>query len=498
MKRSLVVGSLLALVALAFVAGRYSGGSGAVQHDSGRRVLYYVDPMHPSYRSDKPGTAPDCGMELVPVYSDAVTSTGLPLAPGSVSIDPERQELIGVRVEAVGKDSEARVVRTTGRIGANEDHLYRLTAGTDGWVESLQNNPVGTLVKKDELLATLFSRDVRAAQQAYLGALVSLERSRGVGDDDPSRGRDINLRVNEEQLRVLGMGEVQVAELRKTRKITSEIWVTSPIDGIVLSRDVSPGQRIEVGAELYRIADLSRVWITGDLLGNDASAFRPGEKVRVVVRERDAVVYATVSKAPPFFDPESRTLKVRLEAENPGFALRPGMYVDVELPVKAAPALTVPVDALLDSGLQQRVFVERAPGEFEPRIVKTGWRAGDRVEILNGLDAGERVAVSGTFLLDSESRLKMAAAGIHETPTTSAAPSETKTALASTNEARDPKCGMRVGTATAAAAGLVSSYRGATYYFCSSSCKAEFDKQPERYVKTVGYIAAVERGTSHD
>ncbi len=513
-KRGVVVGAVLVVTILAFAVGRYSNGPGASRAESGPRVLYYTCPMHPSVRSDRPGKAPCCGMDMVAVYADADPAGPRP-APGVVSITPDQQELIGVRVETVAKRSEARVVRTTGRIEVDGDRLHRLMAGVDGWIESVRDNPVGTIVKKDELLATLYSRESRNAQQAYLGSLASLDRLRGVSEpNDAAKGDNASLRVNEEQLRALGMGDFQIEDLRKTRRISSDISVTSPIDGVVLSRAISPGQRCEPGAELYEIADLSHVWIVADVLGVDPREFRAGDRVRVAVRERPVTVYATVGQAPPFFDPESHTLKVRLEADNPGLALRPGMFVDIELPLRAAPALTVPVDALLDSGLSEQVFVQRAAGEFEPRAVKTGWRTDDRVEIVSGLSEGEKVVVSGTFLLDSECRLKLAAAGIHEAPAAIAPPSERsaapepeakaaamppkQAAKAAAKEVRDPKCGMTVDAAAAASAGLTSAYRGATYYFCSPDCKLEFEKNPERYLKPAGFLAVAQRGAGHD
>jgi len=255
------------------------------------------------------------------------------------------------------------------------------------------------MVKKDERLATLFSREFRNAQQAYLGSLNLADRTKPLDED-------AGLKLNEDQLRALGMGEAQIKELRKTRKITSEITLNAPFDGIVLDREISKGQRFEPGNVFYRIADLSRVWITADVLDQEAQAFHPCAKARVFGRERAVAVDATIGAAPPFFDSATRTLKVRLEAANPGLVLRPDMLVDVELSVGGAPSLTVPLDALLDSGLTERVFVERAEGEFEPRVVRTGWRSGDRVEIVSGLKAGERVVTRGTFLVDSESRLK--------------------------------------------------------------------------------------------
>ena len=420
MRRSAAASGLLALIGILIAAGCHGRGADEKAHESEKRVLYYVDPMHPSYRSEKPGIAPDCGMALEPVYEATTPVADNGATPGAVSINAQKQQLMGILVETVGKSSDARLVRTTGRVGVEEERLHRLMAGAEGWVVSVEDNPLGTIVKKDELLATLYSREYRNAQQAFLGSLISQDRMRTGHDQqeesgkepsedagkEQSRGRDASLRINEEQLRALGMGEAQIRELRKKRQITSEITVSAPIDGIVLRRDISPGQRFDVGSEFYRIADLSKVWIIADVLGEDARAFRPGAKARVVVRERATAVSAQVSDAPPFFDAETRTLKVRLEADNPRLMLRPDMFVDVELPMAGAPALTVPIDALLDSGLSQRVFVEKAEGEFEPRVVQTGWRSGNRVEIVKGLAEGERVVARGTFLVDSESRLK--------------------------------------------------------------------------------------------
>src|SRR6267143_3923215 len=246
MKKPAALVSLVFLALLAFAAGRYTARPNHDSHTGAKRVLYYVDPMHPSYRSDKPGIAPDCGMALEPVYEGEDPAARLQLKPGAVSISPEKQLLIGVRVLAVEKNSGSRLIHTTGRVEADSSKTFRVMAGAEGWVQSVKNNPAGTLVKKDELLAFLYSREFRNAEQAYLGSLASLELLKGSRDqEDPARSSDASLRINEEQLRSLGMGEPQIKELAKTRQITRDITLTSPIDGIVLSREVSPGQRFE-------------------------------------------------------------------------------------------------------------------------------------------------------------------------------------------------------------------------------------------------------------
>ena len=475
MKRPLALGSLAFLALLAFAAGRYTAKPND-NHTDAKRVLYYVDPMHPSYRSDKPGIAPDCGMALEPVYEGEDRAAKLQLRPGAVSISPEKQSLIGVRVLKVERNSGSRMIRTTGRVDADSGKIFRVMAGAEGWVQSVKNNPAGAFVKKDELLAFLYSREFRNAEQAYLGSLASLERLKGTHDqEDPARSSDASLRINEEQLRSLGMGEPQIKELAKTRQITRDITLTSPIDGIVLSRDVSPGQRFEKGTEFYRIADLRNVWITADLFGGDTQFFAPGARVKATIRERGKTIFATVGDTAPLFDPASRTLKLRLEAENPGFVLRPDMFVDLEFSAKAPAGLAIPQDAVIDSGLQKIVYVETSDGVFEPRPVILGTAYGNLVTVTSGLAAGEKVVTSGNFLIDSESKMRSSAL---------ISPAIKDVQLSSGQHAvalRDPVCGMELDPNRASSAGYSEKYQGEVFQFCSDKCQKKFQQDPAKY-----------------
>jgi membrane fusion protein, copper/silver efflux system len=188
--------------------------------------------------------------------------------------------------------------------------------------------------------------------------------------------------------------------------------IVSPVDGFILSRNITPGQHFDRSTEFYRIADLSKVWIVADVFGSDAQNVHAGAVAHVTSADQHGAFSARVSNVLPQVDPDTRVFKLRLEASNPGFALRPGMFVDVELPLVGTAGFTVPQDAVIDSGNEQRVFVECEPGVFEPRRVQIGWRSGERVEIVKGLAEGERVVVEGTFLVDSESRLKSPAAPV--------------------------------------------------------------------------------------
>ncbi len=424
--------------------------------------------MHPQYTSDRPGAAPCCGMRLEPVYSDGSAASGQPAAQGSslpagaVHISPEHQQLIGVRTSEVEMRPAAHTIRSAGRIATDETRIFRVNATVDGWIREISPPTTGSLVAKDEQLAAFYSPEFLAAQQAYLYALGAMDRFQASGKETPQQIAltKANIQQAKDSLHTLGMGESQVAELAHTRQLTQSIRITAPAASFVLARNVTAGQRFQRGEELYRLADLSRIWVLADLFERDSQHVRPGQMVKVLYQGR--TFHAQVSEVPPQFDSDSRTLRARLEMDNPANVLRPGMFVDVEFPVSLPPAVNIPADALIDSGLRKTVFVDRGNGYFEPRLIETGWRFGDRVQVTRGLQPGERIVVAGNFLLDSESRMKTAAAGIQ-------AP------------AKDPVCGMDVDRVKAKAAGRTSQHQGATYYFCSDQCKRQFDQDPAQF-----------------
>ena len=375
---------------------------------AGARVpLYYVDPMHPAYKSDKPGKAPDCGMDLVPVYADDLrpAPAAQMAADGArLSIDPAMQERYGIRLANVEKASGSRTVRVLGRVAADETRIYRVNVGTDGYVKSTQDDALGNRVKKDQRLAVVYSPDFLTLAGGYLSAN---ERTQSGMSKDPAAAQNAaSAQARADRLRNLGMSEAQIEEMSKSRAIPEDVYLVSPVDGFVIARNISAGQRFERFTEFYRIADLSHIWILAEVFGADAQAFRPGTVAKITLPDTGQTLRARVTNVLPQVDPATRTLRVRLEAENPGFVLRPDMFVNVDLPISVAAGLTVPVDALLDSGLTKRVFVQTDEGYFEPREVVTGWRADDRVQIVGGLQEGEKVVSAGTFLVDSESRLK--------------------------------------------------------------------------------------------
>jgi Cu(I)/Ag(I) efflux system membrane fusion protein len=388
----------------------------AATPQGGRTVLYYIDPMHPTFRSDRPGKAPDCGMTLEPVYDSGVGASRAGGSDRGVRVSPTMQRLVGVRVEAAEKKSSTQTLRLYGRVEADETRVYRINAGIDGYIREISAVTTGSRVGDGEWLATLAAPDARAPIQSYLVALEALD-SGAQRPADIHGQPDAGVEQATDRLRALGMARAQIDEIKKTRKVPSAIQITAPTTGFVVARNLTAGEKIVSGEELFRLADLRRVWVLADLIGRDAEYARPGTIAEVSVPGRGTTIRATISGAvPPQFDAQNQSARVRLDADNPDSLLRPGMLVDVRLPIAMPPAIAVPVDAILDAGLKKRVYVERADGAFEPREVETGWRFGDRVEIVEGLAAGDRVVVSGTFLLDSESRMRHAPNGAAPPP----------------------------------------------------------------------------------
>ncbi|HEX6849800.1 MAG TPA: efflux RND transporter periplasmic adaptor subunit [Candidatus Polarisedimenticolaceae bacterium] len=448
----LLLAGLLVMIPLAFVGGYRLAGREAGTAPSGeRKVLYWVDPMNPSFRSSEPGTAP-CGMPLEPVYADGEA----PAPNGAVRVRADRQQLIGVRVEAVNRRAASRNLRLPGRVAVDESRLYRIYSISEGWIRELGASTTGSVVDRDARLASFYSQEILGPQQAYLYALEALDRyaASGTASDEQLTLNRRNVRNTRQALLNLGMGETQVDEIARTRQGATLVDIRSPARGFVLQRNVSIGQRFDRATELFTIADLRRVWVLADVLEADAAALAPGTRAIVRFGGATAMLAAVVSAALPQFDPATRTFKVRLEADNPGFVLRPGMLVDVEASFELPEALVVPASAVIDSGLRRTVFVERDEGIFEPREIMTGWSASGDVEVVAGLEEGERVVVSGNFLLDSESRMR------------ASPPDRAK--------ARDPICGMEVDVAEARAQGLVLEHDGRTTSFCAPGCRDAF------------------------
>jgi membrane fusion protein, copper/silver efflux system len=385
----------------------------------------------------------------------------LSMPPGTVAISRKKQQLLGVRTGAAKLGSAAKTLRLLGTVAPDEERLFKVKAAVDGIIVTADAGTTGSLVKKGQQLASFFSPELYSAEQSFIISLSTTTTDRY----SKYKYQFLQVQVTEENLRYLGMTTPQVEKLKKTGLLIENIAIAAPETGYVLNRNVFPELRFLKGDELYRIAKLDRVWIYADVYESEVDQVKPKATANVHHPQSGKSFAARVSNVLPLFDSTTRTLKVRLEVDNPEFLLRPDMFVDVELPVTFPEAVTVPVDAVLDSGLRKTVFVDHGKGVFEPREVETGWRVGDRIEIKKGLAPEEKIAVSGTFLIDSESRLELAAQGMFGTLS------------------KDPVCGLEVSVKKAEKAGRKSEYKGKTYYFDSDGCKQLFDKEPLKFLE---------------
>jgi Cu(I)/Ag(I) efflux system membrane fusion protein len=477
--------AVVAALAAAYGLGRHSASLPSAGK-TGRRILFYADPMHPAYKSDKPGIAPDCGMKLEPVYAEnpepqKISSLSPALPPGTVSIDGATQQVMGIRLAPVEKNSANHSVRVVGRVVPEDTRVYRVNSGLDGFIRETFQDSVGTRVKKDQKLASYYSPDFLAVASGFLAAT---ERVPGSVGNDGSRTIPFpgtvskqgvsSLQGYTDRLRNLGMSDAQIKHMADTRLLPESVDILAPADGFILSRNISPGLHFEHGMEFYRIADLRHVWVVAEVDEPQASFFRPGTWAKVYL-DRGHAVSARISDSLPQSEVGGGTVKLRLDVDNPGLSLRPDVLVDVELPMRLPPGVTVPLDALIESGASSRIYVARGDGVFEPREVETGWRYGGQVEIRKGILPGERVVVAATFLVDSESRLKSPASAQAPStlpPTEKAA--EGTAHLAATKMVKDPSCGMAVDPVKATGSGNILAVHGLTYYFCSEKCKQKF------------------------
>lgn len=350
-----------------------------------------------------------------PVTGASEKATDQPM--GTIQITPERQQLIGVRYGMPSLDASAKDIRAVGKVTPDEQLIARVHTRVDGWIDKVLVDFTGKIVDKGQPLLTLYSPNLLATQEEFLLALKSQDLMKASTLEGALANSNSLLAVTRRRLQLWDLSDDQIDEVARTGKPVTNIIVYSPVAGYVMMRNAFPKQRITPDMELYTIIDLSRVWVMADVFEAEASLVRLNQPVTMASSygPRQAL-RGRVDYIQPQVDPVTRTLKIRIDAENPGLALKPDMFVDVNFRIALPQRLTVPADAVLDGGLKKVVFVDRGNGYLEPREVEIGERLGDRVEILRGLKPDERIVISGTFLIDSESQLKSAAGGMSGMP----------------------------------------------------------------------------------
>ena len=368
-----------------------------------RKILYYRNPM------GLPDTSPvpkkdSMSMDYIPVYADEAG------AAGTVKIAPERIQTLGVRTEAVSRRSLSRAMRVIGTVAADERRIGVVNPKFEGWIEQLLVNTTGQPVWRGEALAEIYSPDLVLAQQEYL---VARNAAAAMAHADPMV-RDNSRAIAAAALSRLRNWDIsadQLARLQRTGVASRTLTLSAPIGGVVMEKPALQGMHFAAGDMLYRITDLSTVWLLADVFEQDLAQIRPGQAATITIQAypgrtfsgRVAFIYPTVNV-------QTRTAKVRIEVPNRDLLLKIDMYATVEItaPVDTTPLLAIPDSAVLDTGTTQTVLVGRGEGRFEPRAVKLGPKGDGYVTVLDGVTEGENVVVGANFLIDAESNLRAA------------------------------------------------------------------------------------------
>ncbi|NND43720.1 MAG: efflux RND transporter periplasmic adaptor subunit [Xanthomonadales bacterium] len=401
MNRSILI-VIIAAAALAagyFIGQRPGAGDAAPDGTAEAKdeVLYWVAPMDPNFRRDKPGKSP-MGMDLVPVYASDVATDD------AVTISPAVQNNLGVRTQAATIRPLWRRIEATGYVDFDETRISHIHLRTQGWIVALAVNAEGESVRKGQLLFELYAPELVNAQKEYLQALQR-------GDERLQRGA-------EEKLRALGMSASEVASLRSSGKVSENIRFTAPQDGIVSALNVREGMYVQPNTAIMSLADLSTVWLHAEIFESQAEWVAEGQAAEARFDYLPGTVFnGQVEYVYPVLDPATRTLRVRLRFDNPGQRLKPNMYAEVSIFGRLRPAaLTIPREALIHDGGRDRVVVALGDGRFRVHEVLAGMESGEWVEILAGIQEGEQVVTSAQFLIDSEASLAGSIQRLQEEP----------------------------------------------------------------------------------
>ncbi len=358
---------------------------------TGRRVLYWHDPMVPAQKFDKPGKSPFMDMQLVPVYADEAADEG------KITISPRLQQNLGVRTAEAVKGAMSQQVVAVGSVAYNERDVAVVQARVTGFVEKLYARAPLDRVRKGQPLAEIYAPEWVAAQEEYF----SVRRMHGSG---------VEALVSAARQRMLlaGMSEEQVRQVEESGRVHARMTLRSPVNGVVAELGAREGMTVMPGAMLFRINGLATVWVNAEVPESQAALVRPGNMVEARTPAWPGTVFkGRVSAILPEVNPATRTLKARVELVNREGRLTPGMFATVDFtPVTKQDALTVPTEAVIQTGSRTVVILALGEGKFQPVEVEIGRETGGQTEIRKGLEAGQKVVVSGQFLIDSEASLK--------------------------------------------------------------------------------------------
>ena len=381
--------------------------SGMIAPKTGKKIKYWVAPMDPTYIRKEPGKSP-MGMDLVPVYEEV----GVEKEPASViRIDPATVQNMGVRLGRVERKRLVKTIRAYGYITYDERRVKVVSAWISGRIDKLYVDFTGVGVKKGDPLAEIYSPELVSTQQELILALETRARVWSLGNQEALRAATNLVEATKQRLLLWGITGEQIHEIELTRKVKTHMTIYAPIGGTVIDKQAFEGQYVKEGERLYKIADLSRLWVLADVYEYELPWVRQGMPAEMVLsyipgkRFKGRVLYVY-----PYLEEKTRTAKLRLEFQNSDYQLKPGMYADIYLrPRTATDSLVIPQEAVIDSGVRKVVFISLGKGKFQAREVEIGIEGNENeFQVLKGLKEGEEIVISAQFMLDSESRLREA------------------------------------------------------------------------------------------
>jgi len=373
-----------------------------------RKVLYWQSPMNPTEIYDHPGKSA-MGMDLVPVYEgESGAGTG-----GTVSIDPETIQNMGVRTAHVQRMDLSRMIRTVGEVKYDDERVFIVNAKISGWIDKLYVNFVGEEVAAGDSLMEIYSPELVSTQEEFLLALKNYREAMKSSVASVREDAEQLLASTRQRLEYWDIPANEIEHLKQTGEVRKTILLQAPETGIVVKQNAVQGAFIKAGQDLFRIADLRTVWVHASFYDNETPWLKEGQRVTMELSYLPGKKYAgRVSYIYPYLREKARDVHVRLVFSNPNLDLKPGMYANVQLQGKTIrDAIVVPTEALIRSGTRTLVFVVRGEGKFEPREIKVGEQGGPGngyVRVLSGLLGNEEIVISAQFMIDSESRLQEA------------------------------------------------------------------------------------------
>ena len=383
-------------------------------------VDYYTCTMHPSVHLHEPGKCPICSMELVPVMKRDVPSGQTNAMPGmemgknleteppsEFTIPMERQQQIGVTFGKVENQHFHHTIRAVGTVAYDKQRQWDYVTRVDGYVQTLNVFSPGEVVEKGAPLLTIYSPELYTAQKEFVNALMMQDNARAKNSAEVLTNAEQLVESGKERLRLWDINEDQIADLAKTRKPRETLVLSSPFKGMVKELAIDQGSRVAVGDKVVDVADLSVVWVWAQFYQDDLSLLKKGLAVTLTTSSYPGEKFnGKIVAIDPSFNDALRTLRVRIDVDNPDFKLRPDMYVDVKLSADLGEGLAVPVDAVLPTGLHNIVFVDKGGGRLEPRFIELGREYTEGYEVKSGLKENERVVTSANFLIDAEAKVQ--------------------------------------------------------------------------------------------